>query len=145
MSLKARALALLSRREHSRAELARKLASHAPNPDTLETLLDTLEREQWLSDARYAQSVAHRQAPRLGTQRIVRALRDQGVDADTVAQLSEDLRASEEKRAHAVWQKKFGTPPKDARDYARQMRFMASRGFSAQVLRRLITATQDES
>jgi len=143
-SLKARALALLSRREYTRRELAHKLAAHAQDADALEALLDDLVRDKWLSDERYAQSLIHRQAPRVGTQRIARTLREQGVDADTVAELSAQLRDTEEDRARAVWQKKFGAPPTDAREHARQLRFMTYRGFSADVLRRIIAHARSE-
>jgi len=142
LSLKARALGLLSRREHSRAELARKLSAHTDDTQALQALLDELAREQWLSDERYAQSLIHRQAQRLGTRRIVNTLREQGVDADSVAELTAQLRDTEEARARAVWQKKFGTPPKDAREHARQWRFMAYRGFSSEALRRVIADAQ---
>jgi len=144
LSLKARALGLLSRREHSRAELARKLSAHTDDTEALQALLDELAREQWLSDERYAQSLIHRQAQRLGARRIVNTLREQGVDADHVAELATQLRDTEDARARAVWQKKFGAPPKDAREYARQWRFMTHRGFSADVLRRIIADARDD-
>jgi len=157
-SLKARALALLSRREHSRHELARKLKPYAhaqQNPqahvqtdtqphEALEPLLDELTREGWLSDERYAQSLIHRQAQRLGTRRIVRTLREQGVDAEHTHALVAQLHDTEEARARAVWQKKFGKPPSDAKDHARQWRFMAYRGFSPDVLRRVIVDARHE-
>jgi len=144
-SLKARALALLSKHEYSRRELARKLAAHTQDPDALEALLDDLVRQQWLSDERYAQSLIHRQAPRLGARRIAHSLREQGVDADTVAALATQLRDTEEDRARAVWQKKFGQPPADAKEHARQVRFMTYRGFSYEVLRRIIADAQEDA
>jgi len=143
LSLKARALGLLSRREHSRAELARKLSAHTDDTEALQALLDELTREQWLSDERYAQSLIHRQAQRLGARRIVNTLREQGVDADHVAELATQLRDTEDARARAVWQKKFGTPPADAKEHARQLRFMVYRGFSPGVLRRIINDARD--
>jgi len=144
-SLKARALALLSRREYARAELARKLATHADTPETLQSLLDDLAREQWLSDTRYAQSLIHRQGPRQGTRRILQTLREQGIDSDQVTELVEQLHETEAARARAVWQKKFGAPPKDAREHARQWRFMTHRGFSADVLRRILADTPEDA
>jgi len=145
LPLKARALALLSRREYSRLELARKLAAHAQDHAVLEALLDDLAREKWLSDERYAQSLVRRQAQRLGAKRIVRTLRAQGVDEDRVAELATQLRDTEEARARAVWQKKFGKPPADAKEHARQLRFMAYRGFSFDVLRRIIADAQEDA
>lgn len=137
-SLKARAIGYLSRREHSRRELARKLAVHAPDPDTLEQLLDTLERENWLSDARFAQSLVNRRASRQGTMRIIQELRQHGIADHDISQVQEQLQESEASRARDVWEKKFGSPPANNKDYARQYRFMMSRGFSADCVRRLL-------
>jgi len=142
-TLQTRAITLLSRREYSRQELARKLAPHAPDTDTLTQLLDKLARENWLSDARYAQSLAHRQAPRQGTRRIVHTLRQHGIDEDSVAELTQQLRDTELERARAIWAKKFGTPPANAKEHARQLRFMAYRGFSPDILRRVIADAPD--
>jgi len=144
-SLKDRALALLSRREYSRLELARRLSAHTQDAEALESLLDDLVRDKWLSNERYAQSLIHRQAPRLGARRIVRSLREQGVDADTVAELATQLRDTEADRARAIWQKKFGQPPADAKEHARQLRFMTYRGFSYEVLRRIIADAQEDA
>lgn len=138
-SLKARAIALLSRREHSRQELARKLTPHAADADELDRTLDTLTRENWLSNERFVQSLVNRQAARQGSSRILHTLRQHGVDDAQVAQAAEQLRDTELDRARAVWQKKFGSAPADAKEYARQMRFMAYRGFSAELLRKLLT------
>ncbi|NYT36935.1 recombination regulator RecX [Allopusillimonas soli] len=138
LSLKARAIGYLSRREHSRQELRRKLAPHTDDADALEQLLDSLQRENWLSDARFAQSLVHRRAGRQGVRRVVQALRQHGLDDATVSQIGEVLQATEFERAQAVWQKKFGQPPTNTKEYARQYRFLGSRGFSAEVARRLL-------
>jgi regulatory protein len=137
-SLKARAIAILSRRENSRVELERKLTPHADDPTQLQQVLNDLERENWLSNERFAQNLVHRRAPRQGTARIVQELRQHGLADDAIAALSQGLRGTEVERARAVWQKKFGQPPTDAKDYARQFRFLASRGFSAECLRRIL-------
>ncbi|WP_368649150.1 recombination regulator RecX [Castellaniella ginsengisoli] len=143
LSLKARAVAYLSRREHSRQELRRKLAAWCDDPAAIEAVLDDLAREHWQSDQRYAQAYAHRAASRQGAQRILGALRQQGLADEQLADLRETLHATEADRALAVWQRKFGRPPADPRDYARQYRFMAGRGFSADCIRRLLSARTD--
>jgi len=147
-SLKARAVAALSRREHSRAELAKKLApyteSGAESDAALQDVLDTLAREGWQSDARYAQGWVHRKAPRHGTARIVHDLRQQGVDAERLTAIQDELRASEPARARAVWAKRFGERPHDAREYARQARFLAARGFGHEVVRQVLGEGGDE-
>ena len=137
-SLKARAIGFLSRREHSRRELARKLATHAPDPDVLEQLLDDLERENWLSDQRFVQSLINRRASRQGSMRIVQELRQHGIADQDITQAEDQLRDSETHRAQAVWEKKFGKRADNSKDYAKQYRFMMSRGFSPDCVRRLL-------
>lgn len=137
-SLKARAIGYLSRREHSRYELARKLSPYADDPGDIEPLLNDLEREGWLSNERFAQSLLNRRAPRQGASRILNELRQHGVADDAIASLGQQLHGTELERARAVWEKKFGQLPAHAKDYARQYRFLASRGFSAEALRRIL-------
>jgi len=137
-SLKARAVAYLSRREYSRAELRRKLLPKVADAAELDLVLDELERERWLSDERYAQALVHRKAPRQGAARIVQELRRQGVSGASLDAMRTQLQGTELERARQVWRKKFDSPPQDAREYARQFRFLASRGFSAECLRRIL-------
>ncbi|HWL30037.1 MAG TPA: recombination regulator RecX [Burkholderiaceae bacterium] len=144
-SLKARAIAILSRRENSRLELERKLAPHATDALQLQQLLDELERENWLSNERYALSLVNRRAPRQGSRRIVQELRQQGLSDDIIAGINESLKETELDRAREVWLKKFGAAPVDAKDYARQFRFLASRGFSSECLRRILGDLSDSS
>lgn len=143
-SLKMRAVGYLSRREHARDELARKLAPHAEDPDEVERVLDALEKEGWLSTERFAQSLVHRRASRQGAARIVQELRQHGVDDARVSELREQLRATEYERALEVWQKRFGAKPGDRAAYAKQARFLASRGFAHDVIRRILGAGDDD-
>lgn len=139
-SLKARAIAFLSRREHSRFELARKLSPHVDpnNPDQLNQLLDELEAGNWLSNTRFAQSLVHRRAGGRGTALVMQELRQHGLDDDQLVEIRQQLQTSEIERATEAWQKKFGTPPSDQKEHARQLRFLASRGFSPQCLRQIL-------
>ena len=137
-SLKGRALRCLAAREHSRAELLRKLAPYEEEPGQLERVLDELQAKGFISEERVAASLLHRRAARLGDLRIRQELQSKGLDADTVAQALEQLRGTERERAQAVWQRKYGTPAQDAKERARQMRFLLSRGFSADVVRRVV-------
>lgn len=138
-SLKARAIGLLSRREHSRSELRRKLAAHCEDPAVLDALLDELQRGNWLSQERFAESLVHRRAPRHGLRRIMHELRQHELPEATLAEMAEKLRDTELERARVVWQKRFDAPPGDAKEYARQLRYMATRGFSAGSLRRILS------
>ena len=142
-SLKGRALRLLGVREHSRLELERKLARFEEEPGSLARALDDLQAKGFISEQRVLESVLNRRAARLGAARIRQELQSRGVAPQTLADAMVDLRASEFERAQAVWRKKFGTPAGDAAGRARQMRFLAGRGFSAEVIRRVVAAADD--
>ncbi len=129
-SLKARALRYLSGREHSRQELARKLAPHAQEGDDVEAVLDWLQAQKFLSEERFAESLVHRRAARFGSARILSELQSHGLDESTVASLRADLLQGENERAWEVWLRKFGRPAEDAASAAKQMRFLQQRGFS---------------
>jgi regulatory protein len=144
LSLKARAVGYLSRREYARDELARKLRPHAEDPAEIEAVLDALQHEGWQSNERFAASLVHRRAPLRGTARIVQELRQHGVDDAVVAEAGARLKATEHERAQAVWAKRYGARPADRNDYARQARFLASRGFSQEVIHRVLGEGDDE-
>ena len=145
LSLKGRALRLLSQREHSRAELVAKLAPHVQDGDDLAAVLDDLQARDFISEARVAESVVHRRAAKLGTQRLVQELRGKGLDEDLVRATADRLRATELARAQAVWQQRFGGQPATRpEERARQMRFLAARGFAGDVVRRVVRGAGDE-
>jgi regulatory protein len=136
--LKSRAVRLLARREHTRAELAGKLAAHGTREE-IETVLAELQSSGLLSDARYAESYLRSHAGRLGAARLRQTLRSKGVDAELAsAQIDAAGLPAEIDRAREVWAKKFSAPPADAREWARQARFLQSRGFAVDVIRRLL-------
>lgn len=147
LSLKGRALSYLSRREYSRAELRRKLKPYADaeDPEALDRVLDGLEQDRWLSNERFAESVVNRRASRMGTTRIVGELKQHQVDAETVAAISEQLRVTELARARAVWQKKFGEVATTPEVRAKQMRFLAARGFSSTVISKIVRGADEFS
>ena len=121
LSLKGRALALLARREHSRAELRSKLAAHAESAENLERMLDELAARGFLSDARVADSIVHQRAARLGSARIQLELDRKGISPELSAPALAALRDSESDRAWALWQSKFGRrapPPASAQQKA---------------------------
>lgn len=129
--LKARALRHLVRREHSRAELARKLSPHAETGEMLEALLDALERKEQLSDARYAEARARQLARKYGAEKIRQDLKAKGVDGGLVADVSAD---GELQRARAILERKYRTPAATRAERAKRMRFLQSRGFSTDVI-----------
>ena len=137
-SLMARAVGFLARREHSRPELARKLARHADDPLEVEAVLERLQQQGLLSEARFAASVMHRRAAGRGSALVLQELRQHGVSAAALEQAHEQMQATELERAQAAWQKRFGVAPADAKDQARQMRFLAARGFSTSIIRQVV-------
>jgi regulatory protein len=149
-SLQARALGWLAQREQSRSELRGKLlraarqAEAEPADDIaeqVERLLDALQAQGLLSEERFVESRVRVRAPGLGTRRIQVELARHGLKLS--AQPLQQLRDSELQRATQLWQRRFGAAAQDARERARQMRFLAGRGFSGEVIRRVL-ATQDD-
>ncbi len=132
----------LARREHSRVELARKLAAHGEAED-IAALLDRLEQDNLLSNARYAESLAHSRAGRHGSVRLKSELREKGVPESVIADVISQARGVDLAAARTVWQKKFGELPMDAKERARQQRFLLGRGFPSDVVRRVVGGEED--
>ncbi|MBV8604990.1 MAG: regulatory protein RecX [Pelomonas sp.] len=171
LSLKARAVALLAQREHGAAELRRKLLRIAreraraalaeaadttpeaatatdpaepPDPsEDVDALLAWLQAQGYLDETRFVESRVHARAARFGTARISQELARHGLALPAEQQAA--LKAGEFERARLIWQRKFGAaPPADAAARARQARFLAGRGFSGEVVRRLLRGGHDE-
>jgi regulatory protein len=129
-SLRAQAMRFLARREHSRAELRRKLAPRVPEGEDLDALLDDLAKRGWLSDARFAEQSIRSHARRFGPLKLAQQLRSRGVDDDTIAA---GFRAAGDDGASSlenVWRSRFRAPPADEREKAKQVRFLQGRGFA---------------
>ncbi len=144
LSLKGRALRLLSAREQSRAELERKLAPHAETPEQLAQVLDDLQAKDFISETRVIESVINRRQAKLGASRIKRELTGKGLGTEVVAKAMAGLKATELERAAEVWRKKFDGPATDAAGRAKQMRFLAARGFGADAIHRVVSGSGDE-
>ena len=144
LSLKGRALRLLTAREHSRAELERKLAPHEEEPGQLARVLDELQAKDFISEPRVIESVINRRASRFGAARIRHELQGKGLQPEAVAQALQTLKGSEVDRAREVWRKKFGEPPADAAARGKQMRFLAARGFGSEAIRRVVSGADED-
>lgn len=153
ISLRARALQYLARREYSRAELRSKLLPYTKTdedfeqlqPVDLDALLDDLTARGWLSDARAATQLIHAKRSRFGTQRIVHDLRQKGISEELVSVALPALKESELEAARIVWQRKFGALPQDAKEKARQMRFLQSRGFGFDAVLQVLRLAETEN
>jgi regulatory protein len=166
LSLKARAIALLAQRDHSASELRGKLlrlargmaaarqavAAAEAEPDAaaidpadqaerlneeVDALLGWLQAQGYLDEGRFVESRVHARMGRFGNLRIRQELAQHGLALDAEQQTR--LKDSELERARAVWARKFGAQaPEDASARAKQSRFLAGRGFSPEVVRRLL-------
>jgi len=128
-SLRARALRLLARREHSREELRRKLAAHAEEGEDVEILLDALAAQGWLSDARFAEHAARAKARRFGPLKVAHFLKQRGIADEIIAAGVKAAGIEGTASIEAVWRSRFRELPGDERDKARQVRFLQGRGF----------------
>jgi len=133
-----RALRLLARREHSRFELARKLARHARSRDELNAVLAELESRRYLSEERFAEGLIRRHAAKYGEAFIRHSLRQHQLPETLIEDASASLKQSEEARARALWERRFSSVSTDPRERLRQMRFLAERGFSHHLIRRIV-------
>lgn len=144
LSLKGRALRLLSAREHSRVELERKLAQYEEEPGTLAKALDELRAKGFINEQRVVESVLNRRSAKLGAARIRQELQGKGLAPEAVLEAVAQLRATEVERAREVWRRKFGEPPTDAAERGKQMRFLAGRGFGGDAIRKVVSGGGDD-
>lgn len=148
VTLRQQALRALTRREYSRAELARKLEAAAESPVELDTLLDEFQASGWLSDERFAGGTARSRQGRFSQRYIIQDLKSKGVDIDTAQTAVDALEQDDHATALALWNQRFGEPAANQKEKARQVRFLQSRGFSLQlvfkVLKEAGTPTTEE-
>lgn len=138
-SLRARALGLLARREYTAQELRQKLAPHAADEEELVALLEDFLRRGWLSEQRFTEQLIHARQSKFGVRRIVRDLKEKGVGAEAIEAVLPQLQESELETARAVWMRKFGSPPANAKERAKQARFLMARGFAMGVIGKVLS------
>jgi len=139
--LKARALRYLVRREHSREELARKLAPHAASKEILEGTLNWLESTNKLSNQRFAEIRAHVLARKYGAARIRQDLQSKGVSEAIAARAVAEL--DDVAKAREILARKYRAPATSREERAKRARFLQSRGFSGEVIRRLVLRREE--
>ncbi len=143
LSLKGRALRLLSQREHSRQELERKLKSFEETPGELAAALDFLQSKDFINEQRVVESVVNSRSRKLGASRVRQELQAKGLPAEAIAEAVQAMRSTELERAREVWRKKFGEPPVDQAARVKQVRFLVSRGFAPDVVKRVVAGADD--
>lgn len=138
-SLHTRALGYLTRREYSRLELERKLSSYAQSSEELSTVLDNLEQRRLLSDVRVVEQILYSRRHKYGSKRIQHELQTKGIANDLIAAALEELKKTELSIACELWRKKFGVVPASLKEKGRQVRYLAGKGFSSEVINKALS------
>ncbi|BEV08653.1 recombination regulator RecX [Methylophilus sp. DW102] len=145
-TLRQRALEYLAKREYSYAELGQKLKAYAEEADDLPALLDDFKQRGWLSDARFTEQLVHARKAKFGSARVANELREKGVDDTLIAEAVAGLQDNEVARAREVWRKKFKAAPTTREEWAKQARFLQSRGFTFDVIKHILNRhAEDDS
>lgn len=147
VSLRQRALDYLARREYSVAELGKKLQSIARqyelDADEIPEILADFQKRNWVSDCRFTEQILHARKAKFGSARIAHELREKGVSDNLIADALQDVKNDELENAKAVWRKKFSMSPNSREEWAKQARFLQSRGFGFEIIRKVINEQED--
>ena len=130
---------MLAQREYSRQALQERLEAEGQSPEALALALDQLQARGLVDDARVAETLVNRRSGKLGGMRMRQELQAKGLSPEVVAETMAELKNTELARAQAIWAKKFGQLAKDAANRNRQARFLATRGFSGDVVRQVVS------
>ena len=147
----AQALSSAARADEGESPNAAHLSNGSIDPETrlaehaaaIAEALDAMEAKGFLDDSRAAEALVHRRAGKLGNSRIQQELRQKGLDATAIEQAMEALPGSELERARDIWRRKFGSVAGTPNERLKQMRFLASRGFSAGVVHQVVRGDED--
>ena len=147
VSLRQRALDYLARREYSVAELGKKLQSVARqyelDADEIPQILADFQKRNWVSDSRFTEQILHARKAKFGSARIAHELREKGVSDNLIADALRDVKHDELENAKAVWRKKFSMSPNSREEWEKQARFLQSRGFGFEIIRKVINEQED--
>ncbi len=138
-------LRLLAGRDMSRAEFIKKLVNKEFNAQEIESAADWCVAEGWLNEARYAESAGRRLGHKYGASRVAQTLRQKGVSEEALSATMPALKESDWERARALWLRRFREPATSAEEKSKQIRYLQSRGFSFDVIKRVITGDSEQS
>lgn len=143
-TLRQRALEYLAKREYSYVELGQKLKAYAEEGDDIPALLDDFKQRGWLSDARFTEQLVHARKAKFGSARVANELREKGIDDGLIASAVEAIKTNEFENAKAVWQKKYKAPPSNRDEWAKQARFLQSRGFGFDLIKKILNRQAED-
>jgi len=143
-NLRQRALEYLGKREYSYAELGQKLKTYADEGDDIPALLEDFKARGWLSDARFTEQIVHARQTKFGSAKIAHELREKGVADHLIADAIGQVKDNELNNATEIWRKKFKHGPKSREEWAKQARFLQSRGFGFDMIKKVLNAAEAE-
>lgn len=143
-SLRQRALDYLAKREYSYSELGKKLQAYADENDDIQSLLDDFKSRGWLSDQRFTEQIVHARKAKFGTAKIAHELREKGIADHLISDAVATLKATELENATEVWRKKFKTAPQTREEWAKQARFLQSRGFGFELIKKILSVNDND-
>ncbi len=148
VSLRQRGLDYLAKREYSVAELAQKLNTVARqyelDADEIPEILADFKKRNWVSDTRFTEQILHARKSKFGSARIAHELREKGISDELISEAVQDVKENELANAKAVWRKKYDAPPSSREEWAKQARFLQSRGFGFEIIKKVINEQKDE-
>ena len=137
-----RALGLLTRREHSRQELARKLQHRGVEREQAAAAIDKLTEAGWQDDARFAESVVRsRAASGYGPAYIRAELATHGLASEAIARVLDGFDGDWTENARALVCRRHPLAldgDRDARCKAADL--LLRRGFSMEQVRAAVTS-----
>jgi len=148
VSLRQRALDYLAKREYSVAELVQKLNTVAMqyelDADEIPSIVADFQKRNWVSDTRFTEQILHARKSKFGVARIAHELREKGISDELISEAVQDVKENELTNAKTVWHKKYGMPPGSREEWAKQARFLQSRGFGFEIIKKVINEQEDE-
>lgn len=137
-SLKAKALYYLAKRDYTYKELLLKLKTYSQDIEVINTLLDELKQKGWLSEERYIVNYIESKSKKYSLLKIKHTLQQKTDNIQLIEEILAKSQIDEYKTALSIWQKKFGFIPLATKDVAKQARFLQSRGFSFQTIKKIL-------
>ena len=145
--MRQRALEYLGKREYSYAELGQKLKTYLAEDESFEditAILDDFNKRGWLSDVRFTEQIVHARSQKFGSAKIANELREKGVSQDLIETAIEQVKENELDNAKEIWRKKFKAIPASRDEWARQARFLQSRGFGFDIIKKVLNIKDSE-
>lgn len=144
VAIRRTAMDLLARREHGRVELTRKLRQRGACPEMIDVALDRLTDDNLLSESRYLESyISYRARSGYGPLRIREELNQRGLARSDIEEALRECGFNWQEQLEDTWRRKFsGQLPEDARERARQGRFLSYRGYPLDMIGRLLSGRE---